>query len=145
MSGGRVTHGMSHRRPGGSPTYTTWSLMLQRCNNPKNTNYSKYGVRGISVCEKWRRFAGFFEDMGERPAGMTLDRIDVNGNYEPGNCRWATRAEQMRNTTRTAFEPHEPDQVRWLHAEGHSPRAISLLLGVGAGAVNHVIYGGGWK
>jgi hypothetical protein len=71
--------------------------MRQRCCNPRNVAYSKYGGRGISVCERWMVFANFLADMGPRPDGMSLDRIDVNGDYEPSNCRWATAEEQNQN------------------------------------------------
>jgi hypothetical protein len=72
--------------------------MLARCNNPKRDKYKDYGGRGITVCERWLEFENFLEDMGERPEGKTLDRYpNKNGNYEPGNCRWATHSQQMRN------------------------------------------------
>lgn len=81
-----------------SPTYQSWATMIQRCTNPKVAAYSEYGGRGIGVEEGWLLFENFFEDMGERPEGMTLDRIDVNGNYCLHNCQWATRAWQAQNT-----------------------------------------------
>ena len=71
--------------------------MKTRCNNPKHRRYSDYGGRGIKVCERWMDFNNFLADMGERPEGLTLDRIDPNGNYEPGNCRWATDSVQQTN------------------------------------------------
>lgn len=71
--------------------------MLQRCTNPNDPAYRHYGGRGITVCERWQSFENFLADMGERPEGLTLDRTDNEGNYEPGNCKWATRAQQSAN------------------------------------------------
>lgn len=93
----------SHRKHGESPQglitkeYNTWRLMRQRCNSIKSKAYPSYGGRGISVCERWNDFLNFIEDMGRRPDGYSLDRIDVNGNYEPSNCRWATNKVQATN------------------------------------------------
>jgi hypothetical protein len=102
-------HGHSpHRKM--SPTYISWVSMVTRCHNKNHNSYPEYGGRGFSVCERWRgSFAAFLNDMGERPKNTTLDRHpNRSGNYEPGNCRWATHQEQQRNR----------DDVRTFTAEG---------------------------
>lgn len=84
--------------PGRKRAYASYRGMFQRCYNPKASGYIHYGGRGISVCKRWHEgFENFFEDMGERAAGLSLDRVDVNGNYEPSNCRWATDIQQQEN------------------------------------------------
>lgn len=96
-------HRIIHTRHGhasygkASRTYKSWRAMLDRCTNPNKDNYAQYGGRGIKVCANWTFFDNFLADMGERPEGRTLDRIDTDGNYEPENCRWATLAAQQRN------------------------------------------------
>lgn len=86
--------GVDHR----TPTYVSWTAMLYRCSTQTSPDYANYGGRGIVVCDRWRTFENFLVDMGPRPSrAHSIDRIDVNGNYEPGNCRWATRSQQQRN------------------------------------------------
>lgn len=79
--------------------YKIWDHMRQRCQNKSRNNYARYGGRGINVCDRWNKFDNFLADMGEPNAEQSIDRINNDGNYEPSNCRWATRIEQMRNTS----------------------------------------------
>lgn len=87
-----------------TPEYRVWHSMKQRCLNPTDANYPNYGGRGISICVRWLSFENFYEDMGKAPPGLSLDRFpDNDGNYEPGNCRWATVQEQANNRRTNVF------------------------------------------
>jgi hypothetical protein len=94
-----------HTKHGAKPTpeYKSWADMIQRCTNPRQCVYNYYGARGITVCERWKDFSNFFADMGKRPKSKSLERVDNNKGYEPGNCCWATHKEQMQNTRRTRY------------------------------------------
>ena len=120
-----TTHGHScgpKGRNNTTPTYQTWSNMRSRCNNPHTSGYANYGARGISICARWNdSFENFLTDMGEKPAGMSLDRINNDGNYEPSNCRWATRIEQNNNSR----------QVRMISFNGKTQRLSDWATEVG--------------
>lgn len=116
----------------GTPTYRSWHGMIDRCYDPKCGRYSSYGGKGITVCDRWRHsFETFLSDMGERPEGRTLDRIDNNGNYEPANCRWSTLVEQQANRTvtrtLTAFGETLP-VAEWCRRAGLNPETLSWRL-----------------
>ena len=102
---GDVRHGHALRGIR-SATYYSWQNMLARCRHASVPSYSRYGGRGITVCDRWGTFENFLADMGERPPGLTLDRMNNDGNYEPSNCRWATRREQIRHC-------RKDDSGRW--------------------------------
>lgn len=111
QAGKAVSHGHHlHGRP--TPTYHSWLAMRKRCLYAAHPAFHRYGGRGITICARWRdSFAHFLADMGERPEGLTLDRIDNDGNYEPGNCRWATPLEQRHNQS-AQRTPAEYEEIR---------------------------------
>lgn len=100
-----TTHGKSRLY---RSTYQSWCAMKHRCYNPHSKKYARYGGRGIIVCERWKHsFEKFFADMGPKPDGFSIERMDNNGNYEPANCRWATNLEQQNNTRACKFLEHD--------------------------------------
>jgi len=101
-----LTHGMSSTR-----TYRIWQAMLNRCRNPKMLMYQRYGGRGIRVCARWESFQAFYADMGACPPGMSIDRINNDADYEPGNCRWASRHIQTRNKSTNRVISHNGQEM----------------------------------
>jgi len=119
--------------------------MLARCRNPNVKSYRYYGAKGVAVCERWLSFQAFFADMGERPAGRSLDRINPNGNYEPGNCRWSTYAEQARNKTTKKLSAEDAQWIRWARAyTGATQKAIGEAFGVTQSMVSLIERGLEW-
>lgn len=118
----------------GTPTYETWCKMRRRCNDAKDDHFKFYGARGISVCEQWRDFLTFLHDMGERPAGMCLGRINNDGNYEPGNCRWETMRQQANNTRsnrRLELDGEIHTMAEWARKLGLTQGALNMRMKAG--------------
>jgi hypothetical protein len=140
----RIRHGHG-ARVNRTPTYRSWQSMIARCTRPTSSEWSYYGGRGIVVCHPWRTFDNFLADMGPRPTGTSIDRIDSNGNYEPGNCRWATRAEQSRNTRRTILTAELVEDLRALWASGVSYDDLATQFGISVSHARNVAHGRTWK
>ena len=149
----QTIHGQSKKKRE-TATYQTWKHIIQRCENPKHKDYSYYyGGRGIAVCERWHDFALFFADMGEKPLGLTIERIDNDGNYEPGNCRWATRKEQNQNRRPARLTPRdrgskltreEAISIRAAYQRGTLQRAIAADFNVSQSMVSMIINNQCW-
>jgi hypothetical protein len=121
-------HGLSAR-----PEYAVWRAMINRCHNPENKSFLRYGGRGISVCERWRNSCvAFLSDMGERPSPKhTIERINNDGGYEQSNCRWGTRLEQARNTRSTTFLEFRGQRrplTEWANIIGIKPATVRRRL-----------------
>lgn len=117
--------------PSGTRTYNSWKGLKDRCYNPKHISYPNYGGRGIGVCERWSSYDNFFEDMGERPPNTSLDRIDNNGDYEPGNCRWASNLDQhnnKRNNVKVTYMGETRTLSQWATALGITKNAVYLRV-----------------
>lgn len=133
-----ITHNMSK-----SKEYNTWRHIKERCFNKKSEFYDNYGGRGITMCERWRdSFENFFADMGHSPSSEhSIDRINVDGNYEPGNCRWATSREQSRNTRKTVlitYMGHTKSSSEWADLLGISTDRIRRAINKGANIERYI-------
>ena len=115
-------------------TYKCWIDMKSRCFNPKHADFHDYGARGITLCERWLLFENFFADMGEKPKGMSIDRKNNNGNYEPSNCKWATQEEQQNNRRDCVFVSHSGKTqtvAQWARELGVSQSGLRARLNRG--------------
>lgn len=143
----RATHGMTK-----TPTWVSWDSMKQRCLNENHKSHKDYGGREITICERWLdSFENFFADMGERPKGTTLDRKDTNGNYEPGNCRWASSKVQgnnKRSSRNITFMGLTRTLKQWADASGISNKALAYRLANGwdmkEALMTKTNHGNGW-
>lgn len=133
----RRTHGAA-----GTRTYRIWGGMVNRCRNPKNRSFPRYGGVGITVCERWRSFPNFLADMGEAPAGMSIDRIDNAIGYEPANCRWADDLTQRLNRRSVCLTA---EIVRDLRAGLISPERAQAITGATCSAIRAAKRGQNWS
>lgn len=138
-----VTHGSAGRNKTGA--YASWSSMRTRCLNPKASDFYRYGGRGIKICSRWDSFGSFLADMGERPKGLTLERIDNAADYGPGNCKWATYAEQSRNRRCTKLDAAKVEIIRAERAQGVLLTDLADRFGVSFSLISQVARGSIWK
>jgi hypothetical protein len=125
---------MAHKKYANELAYESWRGMRQRCGNPNNRSYKFYGGRGITYCERWEKFENFLADMGSRPKGTSIDRIDSNGNYEPSNCRWQPIREQhsnKRNNVFITFKDQRLTLTQWSKLTGIHKGTIRLRYSKG--------------
>jgi predicted XRE-type DNA-binding protein len=122
--------------------YSSYRAMRNRCHNPRHSRYPYYGGRGISICERWLKFENFLADMGERPQGKSLDRINNDGNYTPKNCRWATQREQVQNSSNCKLSDKDVMRIRHLQRATNITHALlAEVFGVSRPAISNIVAG----
>jgi hypothetical protein len=129
-----TTHGHASAGVKRSGTYRSWAAMLSRCTDENSADYKRYGARGISVCQHWSKFESFLADMGEKPTGCSIDRIDNDAGYSPSNCRWANKKQQARNTrnnTMITINGASRCISEWSEVSGIKSSSISYRLNNG--------------
>lgn len=121
-----------------SKTYKSWQQMKDRCLNENHHAFKNYGARGIMIYERWMVFENFLDDMGERPEGKTLDRIDNNGHYEPGNCRWSTKKEQSQNRRNNKLNKISIDKIKEMLNKNISQSRIANRFNVNQSTISRI-------
>jgi ribosomal protein S25 len=137
----RKYHGL-----GATPTYRTWYSMIERCTNPSNASFKNYGARGITVCKEWAEsIENFVSDMGLRPPGKTIDRIDSNIGYTKDNCKWSCDLEQQRNKRNVVINEKLAEEIRAECARGNTQTSVARRLNVHPSLVSRIIKREIWK
>lgn len=121
--------------------YPTWQNMMARCYKAENARFSRYGGRGIYVCDRWHDVANFVADLGEKPDGKSLDRFNNDGPYSPENCRWATNVEQARNREQAIITDCQRRAACEMYELCRSPKKVAAQLGIKPGDVKNIVYG----
>jgi hypothetical protein len=135
-----TSHGMAK-----SKEYRIWDSMVRRCHSESHHAYSNYGGRGISVCNKWRKFEGFYEDMGNKPKGLTLERIDNSLGYNKDNCKWASMTEQSRNRRTTKLDKQDASLIKMMIDIGVTQNVIANQFNVSRANIGHIAQGLTWR
>jgi predicted XRE-type DNA-binding protein len=135
-----TTHGMTNTNE-----YRVWDAMVRRCLNKKHHAFKDYGGRGITVCDKWLKFEGFFEDMGNQPQNMQIERVDNSLGYFKENCKWTTVTEQARNRRSTKLSLNQVKSIKELIANGVAQELIASQFGVSRSNIGHIAQGATWR